>query len=223
MDAAEKKRAVARAAAEAVAAETERGAVIGIGSGSTAELFIDALAPLAARLDGAVASSEASAARLASHGIRVLDLNDVDELPLYVDGADEADAQLSLIKGGGGALTREKIVAAASREFVCIVDDSKLVERLGAYPLPIEVVPMARALVCRRVAALGGRPEPRAGFVTDNGNVIVDVAGLDLAEPVATERRLNDIVGTVCNGLFAIRGADRLMIGTDAGVDERRA
>jgi len=223
MDAVGKKQAVARAALEAIEEHLVSDAVLGVGTGSTADLFIDALAPLAHRFDGAVASSEATARRLRGHGIRVLDLNEAGELPVYVDGADEATAELALLKGGGGALTREKIVAAASREFLCIVDDSKLVERLGAFALPLEVLPMARSLVARRIRSLGGAAVHRDGFVTDNGNDILDVTALDLRDPRATERHLNDLVGVVCSGLFALRGADRLLVGTSNGVREQRA
>lgn len=218
MDQDAKKRQVAEAALETILADLAAGAVVGVGTGSTANHFVDALARVGDRIDGAVASSEATARRLAGHGIRVLDLNDAGTLPVYVDGADEADEALALIKGGGGALTREKIVAAASERFLCIVDESKCVERLGAFPLPVEVLPMARALVTRGLEALGGRPVPRADFVTDNGNLVLDVAGLDLADPAAMERRLNDLVGCVCNGLFALRPADLLLVGSDVGV-----
>ena len=211
----EKKQAVARAALEFV----EPGLVLGVGSGSTTNCFIDLLAPLADKIDGAVSSSEASAARLATLGVRLLDLNDVDRIPLYVDGADEATAQRHLIKGGGGALTREKIVAAASDRFVCIIDDGKRVETLGAFPLPVEVLPMARAQVAARVEALGGRPVPRDGFVTDNGNAILDVHGLSIVDPPALEAQLDGIAGVVAHGLFSRRPADLLLIGSDQGVE----
>jgi ribose 5-phosphate isomerase A len=211
----EKKRAAARAAL----AYLEDGAVVGVGTGSTANHFIDELAAWRARIDAAVASSEASAARLRGHRIPVIELNSVHEVSVYVDGADEATRARSLLKGGGGALTREKIVAGASRRFVCIVDDSKLKVRLGGFPLPIEVIPMARSFVARRVARLGGVPEWREGFVTDNGNHILDVHDLEIDDPVALERDLNGIPGVVCNGLFAARPADVLLIGTDAGVE----
>jgi ribose 5-phosphate isomerase A len=207
-----------RRAAEAALAYVVPGAVLGVGSGSTAERFIDALGPLADRIPGAVASSERTAERLRRQGIRLLDLNDVDELPVYVDGADEVDAGLAMIKGGGGALTREKIVAAVARQFVCIADESKLVARLGRFPLPVEVVPMARAHVARQIARLGGAPRLREGFVTDNGNLILDVADLEIADAAELEKRLNDIAGVVTNGLFALRGADVLLLGTAAGV-----
>jgi ribose 5-phosphate isomerase A len=194
------------------------GAVIGVGSGTTANFFIDALGKVKDRVAGAVASSEVSARRLAGHGIRVLDLNDVGELPVYIDGADEITEQLAMIKGGGGALTREKIVAAAAGKFVCIADASKLVPMLGRFPLPVEVIPMARAHVARQLAQLGGQPRERAGFVTDNGNVILDVSGLSIPDPAGLEQRINDIVGVVTNGLFARRPADVLLLGTSQGV-----
>jgi ribose 5-phosphate isomerase A len=222
MDQDEKKRRVAEAALEAITGDLEPGVVVGVGTGSTANCFIDALAGMQDRFSAAVASSEATAERLAGHGIRVIDLNDAGRLPVYVDGADEADPSLALIKGGGGALTREKIVAASAERFVCIVDESKCVDVLGAFPLPIEVVPMARALVERGLRDLGGEPALREGFTTDNGNLILDVTGLDLSDPRGMERRLNDLVGVVCNGLFALRGADLMLVGTDAGVDERQ-
>ncbi len=216
MDQDSKKEAVARAALAYVA----DGGVVGVGTGSTADRFIDALAGMKDRIAGTVASSERSAARLRGHGIAVLELNDVAELPVYVDGADECTRARHLVKGGGGALTREKIVADAARTFVCVVDDSKLVDRLGAFPLPVEVIPMARAQVGRRLAALGGRPVPREGFVTDNGNHILDVHDLAIANPVALEGEINQIVGVVCNGLFARRGADVLLVAGDDGVEK---
>jgi len=194
------------------------GAVIGVGSGTTANFFIDALGKIKDRIVGAVASSDATARRLAGHGIRVLDLNDVGELPVYIDGADEITEQLAMIKGGGGALTREKIVAAAAGKFVCIADATKLVPTLGRFPLPVEVIPMARAHVARQLAQLGGQPKERAGFVTDNGNVILDVSGLSIPDPAGLEQRINDIVGVVTNGLFARRPADVLLLGTPQGV-----
>jgi ribose 5-phosphate isomerase A len=194
------------------------GAVIGVGSGTTANFFIDALGKIKDRVVGAVASSDASARRLTGHGIPLLDLNDVAELPVYVDGADEITEQLAMIKGGGGALTREKIVAAAAEKFVCIADASKLVPTLGRFPLPVEVIPMARTHVARQLAKLGGQPKERAGFVTDNGNVILDVSGLSIPDPAGLEQRINDIVGVVTNGLFARRPADVLLLGTPQGV-----
>ena len=211
----ERKRAVASAALQFVVP----GELVGVGTGSTANAFIDALATVKGRIDGAVASSEASAARLAAHGIRVVDLNAAGALPVYVDGADEATRHRHLVKGGGGALTREKIVAAAARTFVCIVDDSKLVDRLGRFPLPVEVIPMARSLVARALVRLGGRPERREGFVTDNGNEILDVHGLDILDPPVLESDLNQIAGIVTNGLFARRGADVVLVGAAGGVE----
>jgi ribose 5-phosphate isomerase A len=214
----ELKRAVARAAVRFV----PDGQIIGVGTGSTADFFIDELAGMKDRITGAVASSERSAARLARHGIRLYDLNDVDSLPVYVDGADEIDSGFSMIKGGGGALTREKIVAAVARSFVCIADHTKLVPTLGQFPLPVEVIPMARSHVGRELAKLGGQPRVREGFVTDNGNLIIDVAGLSIDDPVGVEHRINGIVGVVTNGLFAARGADVLLLGTPDGVTEQR-
>ncbi|MBK6658282.1 MAG: ribose-5-phosphate isomerase RpiA [Proteobacteria bacterium] len=208
-----------RAAAEAALAYVMDDDIVGVGTGSTANYFIDALATRKARISGAVASSEASAARLRGHGIQVLELNAVSDIPVYVDGADEANRHRHLIKGGGGALTREKIVAQASLKFVCIMDDSKLVARLGAFPLPVEVIPMARSFVARELVKLGGAPEWRAGFTTDNGNLILDVHNLAIDNPVALEEAINHIPGVVTNGLFARRPADVLLIGTDHGVD----
>jgi ribose 5-phosphate isomerase A len=210
----EMKKMVAEAALEHV----ETGTVIGIGTGSTANHFIDGLAGIKHRIDGAVASSKASAERLAAHGIPVLELNNVDGLSIYVDGADESNHHLHLIKGGGGALTREKIVAAASRKFVCIADESKLVDVLGTFPLPIEVIPMARSYVARELVKRGGQPVWREGFTTDNGNVILDVHNLEIMEPVKLEQELNDIPGIVTVGIFAKRPADVLMLGTPEGV-----
>jgi len=194
------------------------GAVLGVGTGSTADCFIDELATIKASVQGAVASSERSAGRLRKHGIVVLDLNSVDDIPVYVDGADEVTARLHMIKGGGGALTREKIVAAVARKFVCIADESKLVPVLGRFPLPVEVVPMARAYVARELLKLGGQPKLREGFTTDNGNVILDVSGLNIADPAALETSINNIVGVVTNGLFAQRSADVLLLGAASGV-----
>jgi ribose 5-phosphate isomerase A len=205
-------------AAEAALEYVSAGDIVGVGTGSTANHFIDALARIKGKIDGTVASSEASAARLRSHGIAVLDLNAVDEIPVYVDGADESNRYLHLIKGGGGALTREKIVAAASRRFVCVADHTKLVDILGAFPLPIEVIPMARSYVARQIARLGGNPVVRENFVTDNGNVILDIHNLDITEPVKLETELNNIVGIVTNGLFACRPADVLLLGTPNGL-----
>jgi len=212
-----------KAAAEAAIEYVKPGAVLGVGTGSTVNHFIDALAARRIEIAGAVSSSEASTKRLRSHGIEVLDLNQVDEIPVYVDGADESNHLLQLIKGGGGALTREKIIAAASRQYVCIADSSKLVDVLGRFPLPVEVIPMARSFVARQLVALGGRPELRVGFTTDNGNVILDVHGLEIAEPIRLEREINDIPGVVTNGLFALRPADVLLLGCDDGVRTLRA
>lgn len=207
-----------RAAAEAALEYINRGDVIGVGTGSTVNYFIDALAAMKADIDGAVSSSEASTARLRQHGIRVLELNETGELPLYVDGADEANRHLQLIKRGGGALTREKIVAAAARRFVCIADESKLVDVLGQFPLPVEVIPMARSFVARQLVKLGGKPELRQNFTTDNGNLILDVHGLTITDPISLEREINDIPGVVCNGIFALRRADVLLLGGSSGV-----
>ena len=209
----ELKRATARAAIEHVPA-----GIIGVGTGSTANFFIDELAKIKHRIDGAVASSEATAQRLRGHGIEVLDLNSVGALEVYVDGADEITEHMHMIKGGGGALTREKIVAACSKKFVCIADASKLVAMLGKFPLPVEVVPMARSYVARQLTALGGQPVLRQGFTTDNGNVILDVHGLKIMNPVELETRINQIVGVVTNGLFAARPADVLLLGATDGV-----
>ncbi len=214
----ELKQAVARAAADYVASRVAEDAIIGVGTGSTANCFIDALAAMKGRFRGAVASSEATAARLKGHGIPVLDLNDVSTMPVYVDGADEVTPKLHMIKGGGGALTREKIVAAVAETFICIADGSKLVQALGKFPLPVEVIPMARAQVARELAKLGGTPKLREGFLTDNGNIILDLHGLSIADPVDLESRINQIVGVVTNGLFARRGADILLLGTPEGV-----
>ncbi|HHV49831.1 MAG TPA: ribose-5-phosphate isomerase RpiA [Rhodocyclaceae bacterium] len=214
----ELKAAVAQAAIEYVLAEVPQGALIGVGTGSTANYFIDALAAHKDRYRGAVASSEATRQRLEQHGIAVFDLNEVSELPVYVDGADEIDAGLHMIKGGGGALTREKIVAAVARTFVCIADASKQVDVMGRFPLPVEVIPMAREYVARELSQLGGKPVLRAGFITDNGNQILDVHGLQITAPKALEERINQIVGVVTNGLFALRPADVLLLGTPQGV-----
>jgi len=210
----EKKQLVAKAALEYVEPDT----IIGVGTGSTANYFIDALATMKHKIEGTVASSSATAQRLKSHHIPVLDLNGVNEISVYVDGADEATHHLHLIKGGGGALTREKIVAAVSKKFVCITDDSKLVEMLGRFPLPVEVIPMARSYVARELVKLGGKPVWREGVITDNGNLILDVHNLQILEPVKLEMQLNQITGVVCNGLFAQRPADVLLLGTDSGV-----
>ncbi len=207
-----------QAAAQAAIAHVPAGSIIGVGTGSTANYFIDALARIRHRIDGAVASSESSAQRLRKHGIEVHDLNNVADLPVYVDGADEVTRHLAMIKGGGGALTREKIVAAVARRFVCIADQSKLVEVLGKFPLPVEVLPMARSYVARELVRLGGQPALRQGFTTDNGNVILDVHNLQILDPPQLESALNQITGVVTNGLFARRGADVLLLATDQGV-----
>ena len=205
-------------AAEAALAYVQDGSVIGVGTGSTVNFFIEALAALRHRIAGAVSSSEASTQRLRKLGIEVLDLNATGEIGVYVDGADEATRMLALIKGGGGALTREKIVAACSRQFVCIVDEQKLVDRLGRFPLPVEVIPMARNHVARELTRLGGEPVWREGLVTDNGNHILDVHRLSIPDPVALEGEINQIAGVVTVGLFARRPADLLLVGTSGGV-----
>ena len=210
----ELKQAVGRAALKYVV----EGEIVGVGTGSTANCFIDALAGMKDRIKGAVASSEATRKRLEGHGIPAFDLNDVTDIPVYVDGADEITVEMHMIKGGGGAQTREKIVAAVARQFVCIADGSKLVPVLGKFPLPVEVIPMARAQVARELARLGGRPVLREGFVTDNGNLILDVHGLEIVDPVGLETRIDQIVGVVTNGLFARRPADVCLLGTATGV-----
>ena len=211
----EMKQAVAKAAIEYV----EAGTIVGVGTGSTANFFIDELAKIKHKIEGTVASSEASAERLKGHGIEVFDLNSVSEIAVYVDGADESNKFLHLIKGGGGALTREKIVAAASKKFVCIADESKLVDVMGKFPLPIEVIPMARSLVAREIIKqIGGEPVLREGFTTDNGNIILDVHNLEIMEPTKMEQILNNITGVVTNGLFAIKPATVLLLGTQDGV-----
>jgi ribose 5-phosphate isomerase A len=214
----ELKQSVARAARDYVAANVPVGGIVGVGTGSTANFFIDELATIRDRIDAAVASSEATRKRLEGHGIKVLDLNEVSSMPVYVDGADEITARLEMIKGGGGALTREKIVAAVADKFVCVCDQSKLVGTMGKFPLPVEVIPMARAYVARELAKLGGTPKLREGFVTDNGNVILDVHGLSITDPVGLETTINHIVGVVTNGLFARRGANVLLLATPEGV-----
>jgi ribose 5-phosphate isomerase A len=217
------KQAVAQAAVDYVAAHVPAGNIVGVGTGSTANFFIDALARIKDRIGATVASSEATKKRLEGHGIKVLDLNDVTSMPVYVDGADEITHQLEMVKGGGGALTREKIVAAVADKFICVCDESKLVTTLGKFPLPVEVIPMARAYVAREIVKLGGQPRLREGFVTDNGNIILDVHGLQIAAPADFETRLNGIVGVVTNGLFACRGADLLLLATPAGVKQLSA
>ena len=210
--------ALKQAAAKAAAALVPEGAIVGVGTGSTVNFFIDELAKMKGRIDGAVSSSEASAQRLKAAGIPVFDLNSVRELPVYVDGADEVTRHLMMIKGGGGALTREKIVAAVARKFICIADQSKLVDVLGKFPLPVEVIPMARSYVAREIVKLGGQPAWRQGFTTDNGNLILDVHNLSILKPMELEAALNQITGVVTNGLFARRGADVLLLGADKGV-----
>jgi ribose 5-phosphate isomerase A len=210
----ELKAAVAREAIRYVVED----AVIGVGTGSTANFFIEQLARIKGRIRGAVASSDQTASRLRAQGIRVLELNDVAEMPVYVDGADEITAEFAMIKGGGGALTREKIVAAVATRFVCIADESKLVQTLGRFPLPVEVIPMARSYVGRQMVKLGGTPRLRENFATDNGNLIIDVANLHISDPRALETCINGIAGVVSAGLFAHRGADVLLLGTASGV-----
>jgi ribose 5-phosphate isomerase A len=218
----ELKKMVARAACDFVAANLPDGAILGVGTGSTANFFIDAVAQMKHRIGGAVASSEATRARLEAHGISVFDLNTVidqgQRLPIYVDGADEIDASLAMIKGGGAALTREKIVAAVAECFVCVCDQSKLVTQLGKFPLPVEVIPMARAQVARALVALGGKPVLRNGVITDNGNCILDVHGLAITDPKGLEMEINQITGVVTSGLFAGRGADLLLLASETGV-----
>ena len=213
------KRAAAKAAIDHIKPLLHKETPIGVGTGSTANFFIDCLADIKSLFGGAVASSSATAERLSGHGIKVYDLNEVSGLSVYVDGADESDPQLALIKGGGAALTREKIVAACAAEFVCIVDETKMVDTLGTFPLPVEVIPMARSHVTRELTALGGRPVYREGVVTDNGNIIVDVHDLIIDNPVALEQTINQIVGVVTNGLFARRRADRLIVSKTSGIE----
>lgn len=210
----ELKQAVGHAALEYVI----EGEIVGVGTGSTANCFIDALAEIKHKISGAVASSEATKKRLEGHGIKVFDLNDISELSVYVDGADEINVEMHMIKGGGGALTREKIVAAVAKKFICIADGSKLVPVLGAFPLPVEIIPMARAYVSRELAKLGGTPVLREGFVTDNGNLIIDLQGMQILDPVGLETCINQITGVVSNGLFARRPADICLLGTTIGV-----
>ena len=207
-----------RAVAQAAIAYVPTDCIVGVGTGSTANCFIDELAKIKHKLRGAVASSEASAKRLQGHGIEVVSLNDAGTLPVYVDGADEITRHLHMLKGGGGALTREKIVAAASKKFICLCDASKLVDVLGKFPLPVEVIPMARSYIAREIVKLGGQPKLRDGFTTDNGNIILDVHGLQIMNPVELESILNELPGVVTNGLFARRGADVLLLGKPEGV-----
>lgn len=214
------KRAVGRAAADMIAPKLHKDMILGVGTGSTANCFIDALSTLRDEFAGAVASSKATAERLKKYDIEVFDLNHVTEIAYYIDGADEFDPYFHLIKGGGGALTREKIVAAASKQFICIVDESKRVDYLGHFPLPVEVIPMARSYVGRQLAALNAQPAYREGFVTDNGNIILDLHGLEILDPKTLEKHLNNIAGIVTNGLFANRGADVILLGTTEGVKE---
>ncbi|TDG15567.1 ribose-5-phosphate isomerase RpiA [Seongchinamella unica] len=214
----EMKQAVAQAALDYIRPKIDDDTVLGIGTGSTANLFIDCLADIRGLLTATVASSEASAERLRNHGIPVYDLNAVDQVDFYIDGADECNAALQLIKGGGAALTREKIVTAVAKEFICIADESKLVHTLGQFPLPVEVIPMARSHVARELVKLGGDPVYRDGVVTDNGNVILDVYNFSIPQPLATEEKINGITGVVTNGLFALKPADVLLLGTPQGV-----
>ncbi|HET6725591.1 MAG TPA: ribose-5-phosphate isomerase RpiA [Gammaproteobacteria bacterium] len=214
MDIDAKKRAAAKAAIDHIG-DAE---IIGVGTGSTVDYFIEALAAIKGRIDSAVSSSEATTAKLRAAGIAVIELNRSGDIPIYVDGCDEATRHLHLVKGGGGALTREKIVAAASKRFICIADDSKLVDVLGDFGVPVEVIPMARSYVARQLVKLGGQPVWREGVVTDNGNEIIDLRGLHITEPTRLEREINGIAGVVCVGLFAARPADVLLLGTDDGV-----
>ena len=210
------------AAAQEAVSMVPEGEIIGVGAGSTVNMFIDELAKIKDRVKGAVAASETSAARLRAHGIQVYELNEVHELPVYVDGADEINHYLQMIKGGGGALSREKVIASVSREFICVADESKYVEVLGNFSLPVEVLPMARSYVARELVKLGGNPDLRMGYTTDNGNQILDVRNMAIAEPVKMENRINQISGVVCNGLFAIRRADVLLLSTQHGIVVKR-
>jgi ribose 5-phosphate isomerase A len=214
--------ALKQSAAKAAAALVPAGSIVGVGTGSTVNFFIDELALIKNRIEGAVSSSEASAKRLKAAGIEVMELNNVRDLPVYVDGADEITRHMMMIKGGGGALTREKIVAAVAQKVICIADASKLVDVLGRFPLPVEVIPMARSYVAREIVKLGGQPEWRSGFVTDNGNLILDVHNMTILDPVALETRLNQITGVVTNGLFARRPADVLLLARENGVETLR-
>ena len=214
----EQKALVAKEAVNALLKQDPPFEILGIGTGSTVNLFIDALAPYATKFKGVVSSSQASTERLLQKGFTVLDANDVMSLDVYIDGADEINEQLHMLKGGGGALTREKIVASVAQKFICIADESKLVQTLGRFPLPIEVLPLAREAVARVVEGLGGAPVLRAGFITDNGNQILDVKGLSIVDPVALEQRLNQVPGVVTNGLFATRSADVALLATQQGI-----
>jgi len=218
----ELKRAVGQAAVDYIKPHLDEDSIVGVGTGSTANCFIDALAEVKHLFDGAVASSEASAERLRSHGIPVYDLNSVDGMDFYIDGADEINERLEMIKGGGAALTREKIVAAVARTFICVADESKVVPLLGEFPLPVEVIPMARSHVARELVKLGGDPIWREGVVTDNGGHILDVHNLRIASPMELESKINQITGVITNGLFALRGADVLLLGTQNGVETQR-
>lgn len=215
----EMKKAVGQAAVDYIKPRLDKDSIVGVGTGSTANCFIDALAEIKHMFDGTVASSEATAERLKAHGIEVYDMNSVADMDVYVDGADEFDGGLNLVKGGGGALTREKIVAAVAKEFVCIVDSTKRVDVLGEFPLPVEVIPMARSQVARELVKLDCMPVWRENFITDNGNVILDVHDLEITDPKGLEEHLNNIVGVVTNGLFAQRGADVVLMGTEEGVE----
>jgi ribose 5-phosphate isomerase A len=219
----EMKQAAADAALDRIRPQLEDETVLGIGTGSTVNHFIDGLAGVKGRISGTVASSEASAERLRSHGIPVYDLNSVNQVDFYIDGADESNRALQLIKGGGAALTREKIIAAVARTFICIADESKLVHTLGDFPLPVEVIPMARSHVARELVKLGGDPVYREGVLTDNGNVILDVYNFPIPQPLATEQKINNITGVVTNGIFALRPADLLLLGTGEGVKALQA
>ncbi|RKZ48018.1 MAG: ribose 5-phosphate isomerase A [Gammaproteobacteria bacterium] len=210
----EKKKQVA----EAALAYVEDDSIVGVGTGSTVNFFIDCLASIKHRIDGAVSSSDATEALLKQHNIPVLSLNSANDIPVYIDGADEATKHLHLIKGGGGALTREKIVAAASKKFICIIDETKMVDVLGTFPLPVEVIPMAQSYIAREITKLGGQPILREGFTTDNGNIILDVHNLSIIKPVELEQELNQLAGVVTNGLFAQRPADVLLVASDNGV-----
>ncbi len=210
----EKKKQVA----EAALAYVEDDSIVGVGTGSTVNFFIDCLASIKHRIDGAVSSSDATEALLKQHNIPVLSLNSANDIPVYIDGADEATKHLHLIKGGGGALTREKIVAAASKKFICIIDETKMVDVLGTFPLPVEVIPMAQSYIAREITKLGGQPILREGFTTDNGNIILDVHNLSILKPVELEQELNQLAGVVTNGLFAQRPADVLLVASDSGV-----
>jgi len=216
------KQQVGKAAADYIRPHLRKDSIVGVGTGSTANYFIDALAEIKHTFDGTVASSTVSEERLKSHGIPVFELNNIKNMMFYVDGADETNDKFELIKGGGGALTREKIVSSVADQFICIVDESKIVDTLGAYPLPIEVIPMARSAVARQLVKLGGRPVYREGFITDNGNIILDVRDLHIKDAPGLERQINQITGVVTNGLFASKPADLLFVGTPNGVDIRR-